>query len=353
MFVSRLQLVNFRNYQNQLVSFSPGKVLIYGANGQGKTNLLEAIYYLVIGKSFRGKDSSLIRFGAESFFLGAKITKDGQKITLGIEYSGKGKIFTKNGQKQKGFSYLLGSLKGVLFTPDEPVNFFGSPTNRRKSLDLFLAQTSKTYLLNLIYYNKVLANKNALLKQPGTTENIIDAWDYKLAEYGAEIIKEREKSLRVLNELLTELNDELKFLLGKITIDYKPQGTLEKESFYRFLKQRQGEERIKKFALFGPHRDDFRFYLNDKDLKVFGSQGQKKGVLLLFKLAQAVYMTKILGEKPVLLLDDLYSEFDSEKRRALEGFFLNFSEQVLITATDPGDLKNYDQAVLINDGLVL
>jgi len=351
-FISRLHLLNFRNYENQQINFSPGKILIYGANGQGKTNILEAIYYLIVGKSFRGKDNSLIRFGAQEFQLGAKINKNEQKITLGIEFSAKGKSFLKNGQKQKGFSSILGLVKGVLFTPDDSVNFFALPSNRRKSLDLFLAQVNKNYLLNLIYYNKVLANKNALLKQL-MGENLIEAWNTKLAEYGAEIIKEREKSLKILNELMEELNQELKFLSGKIKIFYKPQGVLDKEKFFLVLKQKQKEERLKKISLIGPHRDDFTFLLNDHDLKTFGSQGQKKGVLLLYKLATAVYMAKFLKEKPLLLLDDLYSEFDQEKRNKLEGFFTHFSEQIYITATDSGNLKNYDQAVLINDGKVI
>ncbi|GAV24080.1 hypothetical protein ciss_00130 [Carboxydothermus islandicus] len=352
MFVDRLQIVNFRNYDELLVDFSPGKILIYGANGQGKTNLIEAIYYLVIGKSFRGKDNSLIRFGAESFQIGAKISKNDQKITLGVEYSEKGKFFLKNGQKQKSFSSILGNLKGVLFTPDEPVVFFGFPANRRKALDLFLAQTSKTYLLSLIYYQKVLTNKNALLKQSRDVENLIEAWNYKLAEFGAEIIKEREKCLKILNDIIKELNAQLRFLPGKIEVSYKTTGTDDKEKIFELLKQRYTEEKDKKQSLFGPHRDDLNFYVNGRDLKIFGSQGQKKGALLLFKLAQAVYMAKISGERPVVLLDDLYSEFDKEKKETLEGFFLKYSDQVFITATEPIDLKNYHQVVFIENGKV-
>ena len=352
MYINWFQLINFRNYENQKFTFTPGKILIYGANGQGKTNILEALYYLIIGKSFRGRDSSLIRFGAQGFQLGANIIKNEQKINLGIELSLKGKSFLKNGQRQKSFGGILGTLKGVLFTPEELVTFFQEPANRRKALDFFLAQVNKNYLVNLVYYNKILENKNALLKQQ-KEERLIEAWNSKLSEYGSEIIKEREKTLQILNELMDEINQELNFLKGKIKIFYKPQGSSEKERFYELLKQKHFEEKLKKYSLIGPHRDDFSFVLNNRDLKIFGSQGQKKGALLLFKLATVMYIAKFLKEKPLLLLDDLYSEFDLEKKSKLEGFFTNFSEQIFITATDAGDLKNYQQAFLIHEGRVV
>lgn len=339
MHVTRLTLKNFRNYSEQSIELSPMTNLIYGKNAQGKTNILEAVYMFSQGKSHRAKtDKELIHFDKDF----ARISADFK--TSEREYNSV-MTFAKNGKKTisinnvhiKKLSMLMNYLNTVMFSPEDLSLVKGSPSVRRKFIDLAISQLFPKYLVSLIDYNKVLTQKNSLLKtlkySGKTSDVMLSVWNEQLSEDGAKIMQYRIEFLDALKKFAENIQKEISG--ESLTVSYLPGIKTEnvtKEDFYNALEKNQRREIEFQTSLCGIQRDDIKIDINGCEAKIFGSQGQQRTAALTLKIALSDYMNYINDEYPVLLLDDIMSELDKSRRMYLSEKIKN--KQVLITSTD-------------------
>lgn len=346
--VESIELENFRNYKNLKVNFFDGVNIIKGNNAQGKTNLIEAIFLCSIGKSLRvKKDKQLINFNQENSKINIKIQKKYKKSIIFIYLSKKNnKTIKIDNIPIKRIGELLGEFNAVYFSPDELKLIKDSPEDRRRFFDIHLSQISKQYFYYLNRYEKILANRNKLLKENTNKETIketLSIWNSQLIEIGSKIIFERLKFVKNLSEYAEKSHNYLSSNNEKIKLEYSGINfeTLE-EIKTEFAKQisKSIEKDIKLgFTSVGPHRDDLKIFINDIDVRVFGSQGQQRTTALSLKLAELEIMKNETGEMPVLLLDDVLSELDKTRREKL----LNFCSktQTFITCTEFPQNKKY------------
>lgn len=335
MYIKNLSLTNFRNYKNQTIEFCPKTNIIYGKNGQGKTNIIEGIYFFSNGKSFRCiKEKEVIKFNEEWAKIDADFVKEDYESNATIFLADK-KSIKLNGAQIERLSEIVGEYNIVIFTPDYLNLVKEGPGIRRQFLDSFISQIKPSYFKNLIIYYKVLKQRNNLLKQKNKKMlSTLDVWDEKLASVGAKISKMRNEAIKKINEtvnLITEDNN----MTEKIELVYEPsiKGDFESEyNFFEQLKMTRERDLEKGITLTGPHRDDFDIFMNGINIKKFGSQGQMRSCVLKLKLSECEIIEEKTLQSPILLLDDIMSELDEERRK----FFLNNikNKQVIITCTD-------------------
>ncbi len=349
MFVKELSLSNFRNYEKETFTFTEGTNILYGNNAQGKTNALEAVYLFSIGKSFRTQqERELIRFDTNFTEISVLFENEirENKIEILIRKDRKKQIKI-NGVPIKKMGELIGCFNVVLFSPDELTLTKGSPNARRRFLDIAVSQMRPKYYYLLKKYNKVLDQRNNLLKKirisnDATLKDTLAVWDEKLASYGMVLIDYRKQFVDALTlhakSIYKEISSE------EFNITYKPEFET-KEAFLEKLGASLNRETEMGFTLYGPHRDDLILSVNGNDIKTYGSQGQHRSAVLALKLAQADLIFEDSGEYPVLLLDDIMSELDAERRSYLAGKIKE--KQVIITCTDVDDLPESNTANLI------
>ena len=342
MYIENIKLNNFRNYNQLDLELNKHINVIYGDNAQGKTNILESIFLCSFGKSFRTlKEKEMIKFDEEKAIIEIFFKKKDRDGKIKIEIGNKKQI-TVNGVKIKKLSELLGNINIVLFTPDDINIFKSGPSSRRKFLDMMIGQLRPNYVYNLNMYLKTIEQRNNYLRQikeENKPEEMLEIWDENLAEYGEKIYNYRklymEKILNKINNIhrkITDSKEELK-------IEYISD-CFNKEDYLKLLKARRKLDIIKGFTTKGIHRDDFVIYINDKEVKTYGSQGQNRTVVLSLKLAELNVIFEEIGEYPILLLDDFMSELD-EKRRS--NFLSNIENtQVILTGTEKIDLPNLE-----------
>lgn len=348
MYVSRLKLSHFRNYANLDLSFSSGLNVVYGNNAQGKTNLLEAVYFLATGRSHRtSRDLELIQDGQTELSVKATVTRSTGDLHLELGYGLETrKQLRINHIPERRVARLVGSVAAVLFSPDDLQIVKGSPGGRRRFLDIELSQISQTYLHHLISYNKVLAQRNVVLKSGQPDKALMEIYEQQLIEYGSQLIFRRLEAVSALSGIATRYHKLLSEGKEHLQIVYQhPLGyhlePLTTQAVADGLKllftQRRSEEVRRQTTLVGPHRDDLLFSINGKDVRLFASQGQQRTVVLALKLAELEYMQQQIGESPVLLLDDVASELDPQRRH----YLLNTVQsgiQTFISCTDLEDL---------------
>lgn len=343
MYISSLTLDNFRNYENEKIEFSPFTNLIYGDNAQGKTNILEAVYLFSQGRSHRAKtDKELIRFGSDF----SNLLIDFHDMSR--DYSARLRL-TKNGKKSiiinhvkiTKLSMLMNYLNVVMFSPEDLDIVKGAPSCRRRFIDSAISQLYPGYLVNLIEYNKTLAQKNSLLKTikrgDKSVMSMLEVWNMQLASLGAKIMEYRQNSINLLNSFAACIQKEIsgESLLAEYSPNIRTEEISEK-SFEEYLANKLDREIDMASAQYGIQRDDLIITINGRDARTFGSQGQQRTAALSLKIAQADYIQSIKEEYPVLLLDDILSELDINRRMYLSEKIKN--KQVLITSTDT-DLK--------------
>lgn len=343
--VTSLRLISFRNYKDKNFTFEPSIILIHGLNGKGKTNIVEALYTAAIGKSHRTfLDEDMIHFKAEEASIAVNfIRKDVPQETF-IRFPRLGRktiLFNENKISQKE---LLGTLNVVVFSPEDLQLTKGSPSLRRRFLDLEISQVNKAYYHQLLTYNRILQQRNKLLKEDMTKKSIsLEEWDIQLAESAAFLVQKRLESLKKMNLLvglmhrrLTGGKENLKLLY------YQPYSQKEilqtKEAFYEALQENLIKDRYRMSTSIGPHRDDIYFYSDGMDLKHYGSQGQQRTAILALKLSELEFIKSEAGEYPVLLLDDVLSELDKERQKNLLDF-IHRRIQTFITTTDITDFQ--------------
>ncbi len=342
MYIDKMKLINFRNYENQEIQFNKNINIIYGDNAQGKTNILEAIFLSSFGKSFRtSKEKELIKFGQDKLMVEANFQKKDRDGKIRIEIGSKKQI-NVNGIKIKKLSELLGNINIVIFTPEDINILKDGPAGRRRFLDMMIGQLRPNYVHNLNLYMQTLDQRNNYLKQIkelNKPQEMLEIWDEKLAEYGEKVYLYRkefvDKIINKINDIHKKITDEKE----ELKIEYISNCS-NKNEYLKILNERRKLDIIKGFTTKGVHRDDFVIYINDREVGVYGSQGQNRTVILSLKLSELNVVYDEIGEYPILLLDDFMSELDEKRRK---NFLENIENtQVIITGTDKVDLSTID-----------
>lgn len=333
MYLKEIQLKNFRNYREQSVSFHEKVNIIAGKNAQGKTNLLESLYIMSLGKSFRtGKDGEMIGFGGDFCRAKSKTVKDGAALEIEIVISKEGKSVKIDGVKAKKTADLLEHVYMVVFSPEDLKIVKDEPEKRRKFMDRELCQLKPVYFNNLGRYKKILMNRNILLRQGEANRDLFSVYDEELAEYGAKIILERRNFVKKLSGISRELHG--KITNGKETLRVSYESDMPerdifaelKSEFISRLQKNFKKDLMRRVTGMGPHRDDLRLEIDGVDIRHFGSQGQQRTAALSLKLAEIYLIKEETGEDAILLLDDVLSELDMERQT----FLLNRLQNVQI-----------------------
>lgn len=342
MYIEKIKLNNFRNYENLEINLNKNINIIFGDNAQGKTNILEAIFLSSLGKSFRtNKEKEMIKFNSEKLLVEIFYQKKDRDGKVKIEIGNKKQI-SLNGIKIKKLSELLGNINIVIFTPEDINILRDGPAKRRRFLDMMIGQLRPNYVYNLNMYLKTIEQRNNYLRQireESKPEEMLEIWDEKLAEYSEKIYNYRkefiEKILNKINEIHSGITDEKETL----EIEYLS-NCARKDEYLMILKERRKLDIIKGFTTKGVHRDDFVIYINGKEVNIYGSQGQNRTVVLSLKLAELNVIYDEIGEYPVFLLDDFMSELDEKRRK---NFLNNIKDtQVILTGTEKINLTNLE-----------
>ncbi|HZW39518.1 MAG TPA: DNA replication/repair protein RecF [Ignavibacteriaceae bacterium] len=344
MILSRLQLKNFRSHKKTDVEFSEEINFIAGGNGQGKTSILEAIYYLCTTKSHNAKnDSEVVTFNENEFEVMGSF-KELTENNVRVYYSSieNKKYYFQNDKKVSRSAEIIGQYPVVLLTPSDHSITQGSPSERRKFVDSVLSQASKNYLNLLLDYNKTLKQRTALLNQirENYRSNLIDeldAWSIKLADTGSELINYRLKFTEVFNSYIAESYKKIIGELETPNIFYsyldESNNELINEKFLELLKLKRNDEIRRGINLVGPHKDDFVFGLNGINLKTYGSQGQHKTFQVVLRFAEFFYLKETTSKTPIFLLDDVFGELDINRASNISSY-LGEVGQAFITLTD-------------------
>lgn len=341
MIIKSIKLENFRNYESLELSFEKGTNILYGDNAQGKTNVLEAVYLSATTKSHKGsKDKEMIRFGQEEAHIRTNLDKEGMEYRVDMHLKkSKSKGIAVNGQHLKKAAQLLGLLNVVFFSPEDLSIIKNGPSERRRFVDMELCQIDKYYLYNLNQYNKIVNQRNKLLKDFYHNTDIsetLHVWDMQLVTYGKQIIERRKEFVDQLNEIIYGIHKNLSGDREELVIVYEPD--TEAENLENDLRISHEKDIKYKMTSVGPHRDDFSFVVNGVDIRKYGSQGQQRTAALSLKLSEIELVKKVTGDNPVLLLDDVLSELDSNRQNYLLNNIGNI--QTIITCTGLDEFIN-------------
>lgn len=339
MYIESLRLKKFRNYSDQSIQLKNGMNLILGENGIGKTNLLESIYLLSTTRSHRNDDEKdMISFGEEFASVEATVVNKNGRDRLNIILHKKGKTLSLNNNMIKRNSEFIGKVNAVIFSPSEMNLFDDSPRERRRLIDMEIGKLSAGYMYNLSNYLKYLKQRNAYLKQ-GNDKVMLDTYTEMIFDPQIKIIKERDSFINALNAYLSYFyneisgsQNELKMVYKSFIKEKKDVNLMRKEIKETYDKMLERDMALKQTNI-GIHREDYEFYLNDLNVAKYCSQGQKRMVILALKLALVQIIYQIKREYPILLLDDVFSELDSNHRICLIKLLPN-SIQTIITTTD-------------------
>ncbi len=362
-----VELVNFRNYERLQLSFPGGRHIFYGRNAQGKTNLIEAIYLCTCARSHRtGRDEELVRHGRE--FYRARVgfvTDRGLEESVSIEYRPSA---GRNGAPLRTIRYndmeigrladMMGLFHAILFAPEDLQIVKGGPAERRRFLDILISRTDRSYFRDLQEFWRILAHRNRLLKRlrareqdgpagegiPAEPLSQLDIWDEALANQGAAILERRIHYVGLLSAYASLSLHHLTRSREGLELHYKSlPGILPEmdrqaisQLYLERLSRSRHDDLIRGSTSQGPHRDDVMILLNGSDARLYASQGQQRSVVLALKMAELTILTEITGEKPILLLDDVMSELDDDRRSRLMEVICD--HQVFITCTDPGQI---------------
>lgn len=334
MIITSIELKNFRNYEDLNISFDKGTNILFGDNAQGKTNILEAIYLSGTTKSHKGsRDKEMIRFGEQESHIRMMVLRNGKEYQIDMHLKqNRPKGIAINKVPIKKASELFGILNMVFFSPEDLNIIKNGPAERRRFLDLELCQLDKIYLSDLTTYNKILNQRNKLLKDMVYRPDLSDTlpvWDMQLVETGKKIIKRRKQFIEELNEIVHDIHYRISGEKEELLLTYEP--NIDDIFFEDELNRaKQKDIRLCQTSV-GPHRDDMLFSIRDVDIRKFGSQGQQRTSALSLKLSEIELVRKSIKDTPVLLLDDVLSELDSNRQNYLLN---NISDtQTLITCT--------------------
>ena len=343
MIIESVDLQNYRNYEFLNMTFDNKINIIYGDNAQGKTNILESLYVCATSKSHRGsKDKDIIRFGNDEAHIKVMVKKHGMNYRLDMHLKkNKTKGIAVNGIPIRRAVELFGIINIIIFSPEDMNIIKNGPSQRRRFMDMELSQLDKIYLSNLVNYNKVVVQRNKLLKQlqfsgDSGLVDMLDVWDMQLVRYGSEIIKRRMDFIDNINSIIRPVHSKLSGNKEILNLRYIPCTTTDN---FKDEVIRSRERDIKfKMTNVGPHKDDVAFFINDKDVRKYGSQGQQRTCALSLKLAEIELVKKVINDTPVLLLDDVLSELDANRQNFLLDSIGDI--QTIITCTGLDEFVN-------------
>lgn len=336
MVIESLDLQDYRNYEILNMNFDSHVNIIYGDNAQGKTNILESLYMCATSKSHRGsKDKEIINFNKDECHIKINVKKNeiNYRIDMHLKKN-KPKGIAVNGIPIKKATQLFGIINIVFFSPEDLNIIKDGPSERRRFIDMELSQLDKIYLSNLVNYNKVLAQRNKLLKDISfnmTKDKLdtLDIWDMQLIKYGNELINGRIKFINEINSIINDIHSKLTGGKENLTVKYTP--CVKIEEFADVLNESREKDIKYKSTTYGPHKDDLIFYIDDNDVRKYGSQGQQRTAALALKLSEIELVKLLIKDTPVLLLDDVLSELDSNRQRFLLDNIGNI--QTIVTCT--------------------
>ncbi|MBR1396392.1 MAG: DNA replication/repair protein RecF [Selenomonadaceae bacterium] len=344
--VNNIVINNFRNFE--YLTLEPESVInvFLGANAQGKTNLLESIHFASLGRSHRApKESDVIQWNKPQAIINLTFQKLGVEQSVAFELStDKPRRILLNSQPIK-IKQLVGRFNTVLFAPEDLFLIKGSPANRRKFLDAEISQASPVYFADILTYNRILTQRNTLLKlikEGREKPSSLNLWNEQLAASAVRIISKRLESIQKINLIANSVQNKISAQLENLSIIYETHGAKNNEVlnydtdmwYYNKLIEHQDIDIARGSSSFGPHLDDIKFLINDYDIRSFGSQGQQRTAILALKLSELEFLKVETGDYPILLLDDVMSELDVDRRSRLLDFLNGQQIQTFITATD-------------------
>lgn len=337
MYINSIELSHYRNYSNLNISFDKGITILYGDNAQGKTNVLEACYIAGTTKSHRGsKDKEIIQFCEDEAHIRLNVIKHdvGHRIDMHLRKN-KSKGVAIDGLSIRKSGELFGLVNMIFFSPEDLSIIKNGPGQRRRFMNLELCQLNKLYYHNYVNYNKALNQRNTLLKQISFNKSLkdtLDMWDEYLIQYGTAIIEERQQFVDQLNSIVKEIHEHLTGGRESIEIEYEK--NVSKNDYKNVMKKKRDIDLKYQTTGVGPHRDDICFKIDGVDVRTFGSQGQQRTAALSLKLAEIELVKSIIHDTPVLLLDDVMSELDSNRRSFLLDSIKDIQTVVTCTGYD-------------------
>nr|WP_294529218.1 DNA replication/repair protein RecF [uncultured Blautia sp.] len=338
MYIESIKLSNFRNYENLELHLDQGTNIFYGDNAQGKTNILESVYLCGTSRSHKGsRDKEVIRFGQDESHIRMNVRKNGMNYQIDMHLrKNKAKGVAINGMPIKKARELLGVVNLVFFSPEDLNIIKNGPAERRRFMDSELCQLDRLYLTDLAGYNHILNQRNKLLKEISVNTSLkdtLDVWDMQMVNYGKRVIAKRRDFVAELNEIIREIHKNLTGREELLEILYEP--NVNDQDFEETLFRNRDRDFRMRLSSTGPHRDDFGVMVNGIDIRKYGSQGQQRTAALSLKLSEIYLVEKIIKDKPVLLLDDVLSELDSNRQSCLLDSIHDI--QTLITCTGLDD----------------
>lgn len=360
MFLKELKVVNFRNYKKLTLQLKNGINILYGENGQGKTNLLESIYFLGITKSHRfSSDQELIYHGENTLKVSGKIKNNGLSKKLEITLSDGQKKYKCDSNNIKKVSEYMSHLNVIIFYPEDLEIIKGSPKIRRKYVDTELSQLNRGYCAVINDFQKILKMRNEYLKNSNFDDNYFEILDQYFIQKCEIIYKMRNRFINKINEYVPSIYKDI-MKIDNFHISYKKNDFEEEkvtaEMLLNYSKKIRSKEKLYGTTLFGPQRDDIEFFIGENSMKYFASQGQQRAAVLALKLSEIEIFKKNTGKTPILLLDDVFSELDKKKKNNLLKY-IEDDIQTIITTTDLSNIsvkiKRKSKLIEIENGEIM
>ena len=360
--IRRIHLKNFRNFADTTVELGERRNLILGANAQGKTNLLEAIHILGVGRSHRDrKDANLVRFDQDFYRIEGIFDHIGVKTTIEVAYGSERKRIRVNGKDSRPAD-LIGLVGVVISSPDDIDLVKGSPGLRRMFLDMAISQMSRDYLTTLQQYVRAVSQRNRLLRAAQERRDRVPetaVWDRSVVSLGARIVELRVEYLDEIEPLVEANFTFISGGPGGVKLLYEPRGYRLGQAeevasgLERAMREHKEIEAARGYTLYGPHVDDFKFLAGGRDLRQFGSEGEQRTGVLALRCAEVAAMRDRMGRHPVVLLDDVYAELDSARAEALTALISRF-DQIILTSSRPGPLEDEEiHRITVSEGSVI
>ncbi len=360
MYLSQINFNNFRCLEDKKIELDRYFNLIYGRNGQGKTSLIEAVYFLATGKSFRTKKiKEMLKYNTNRIIVfGKYMDKNGDENSLAIDLNEDKKTFYINKNRNKYIEYV-GKLNVISFIPEDIEIIMGNPGVRRGFFNYEISQARRDYLEAIVSFEKILKARNKMIKERKTDSEIYKIYNEKFIEEGVKIIVHRREFIKKLSILLNlnyrKLFDEkselkLKYDCFLGNIEKKMEGDLKVE-FEKMCRRKAEREKILGYSLIGPQKDDFVFELNGKNAKSYSSQGEKKSIIFSLKVAEIDILVKEKNEYPIFLMDDIASYFDENRKKSILEYFLSRKIQCFVTSTE--DLNIPGKRIILDKGEVI
>jgi DNA replication and repair protein RecF len=338
--IRTLRLTNFRNFGDITVEFGERRNVILGGNAEGKTNVLDAVHILGVGRSHRERrEANLVKFGEEFYRIEGVFDQKGVKTVIEVAFGAEGKRIRINGKEARG-SDLIGLAAVVITCPDDIGLVKGSPLGRRRFIDIAMCQMNRGYLRDLQQYYRVLAQRNMLFRKGGESRAGRDAavWDKGLVDAGEKVVGERVEFLKMLSPMVKADYNTISGELVEISVAYQPRGYRIEgtrgiaDGLRAAMEKNRENEAARGYSLVGPHVDDFSFLIGGRDMRQFGSEGEQRTAVLALRCAEARAIEERLEKPPIVLLDDVFAELDENRSAALISLIARF-DQIILTAS--------------------